>query len=495
MPAMYHSPRRRKSFSSNRRPQTSRYGRRRPNNKKSLFPLIIFIGIVSLILWGIVSLFSGDEMMDANAKLEVRQGVVEFAFEGEDMWTRANDGQQFLSGDRVRCTGNCEATLNILDGGSVIALAPMTEVELIKLEQWSGGDKIAEIQLKEGELWASVAADEFDNADSRFVIKAQHALVDATGSVFDLVSNKEMDHVRVLRGEVEMHAVDSYSSKKAINLTGGQEIQFDTSTTELYDNEEGSKAIESLNASFERSEWNLKNLALFRPQEAASIRHRIELEATPVEMEADKNGIDSPTILIPANGAVIPATRNAITIEGTAPADTYHIMVNGYTLTQYNSGDRKWSYFAGTKLGTLIPGENTYKVVASSRDGRISQPVELKIVYEGKLPSQQAPIEPVAEVSNFPVPVITSPALADATQAYKTNNPVLRLSGIVDAQTVAVEVNDYRLKEYKAGSTTWRYTANEAGSNFKYGDNTFTVVAIGPDDKRSSASIRVILSK
>lgn len=492
---MYQSSRRRNSFSVSRRPSSSRYGRRKPGKQKSLFPLLVFVGIVILIIWGISSLFSGNEQIDAHAKLEIRQGMVEFAFEGEDIWTRANDGQQFLSGDRVRCTGNCEVALTILNHGSVIALAPMTEIEFGKLEQWEDGEKKVEINLKEGEIWASVAADEFSDSDSHFEIRGQNILIDASGSVFDVVSNEKMDHLRVLRGDIKAHSASAYSSEKAIDIAGGQEIRFDESTTELYANEEGGKAVESLGLSFERSEWNLKNLELFRPQEAASIRHRIEMEASPTEQDPEKNGLDSPVILLPKDGAVIPATQDVITIEGTAPVDTYHISVNGYTLTKYNPGDRKWSYFASKNFGTLVPGENVYEVVTSSRDGRVSQPAKVTVTYEGTAPAGSEASEPVVEASDFPVPIITFPALTDATQAFKTTESVLKISGVVDPRTVAVEVNEYRLSRYVPGSTSWTYTANAQYSNFKYGENTFNVVAIGPNDERSSNSIRVILSK
>lgn len=493
---MYHSPRRRKKIISSRRSRTSRYGRRQSRNNKSLFPLLVLGGLIALIIWGISSIFSSDKPIEAFAVLQIRQGVVEFAFEGESIWTRANSGQKFLSGDRVRCTGNCEATLEVLDGGSVIALAPMTEVEFSKLKQWEKGEKVAEIILKEGELWASIAADEFDNNKSRFEIRAQHSLIEASGSVFDIVSDRNRDHVRVVRGEINMHALEGYSSKKAIELNEGQEIRFDKSVTELYLASEGPKAIEALNSSFEESDWNLKNLELFRPQEAASIRHRIEIAASPVQQDPSKNGLEAPQILEPINGAVIPASLDFVKIEGTAPTDTYHISVNGYTLTKYNAGDRKWSYFASKKFGTLVPGENVYKVVASSRDGRESQPTEVKIIYEGVSPSQAAAPVPVEEVqSDFPVPVITFPALSDATKAFETTEPVLKISGIVDPRTVAVEVNDYKLQRYQPGDTTWSYTANAQYSNFKYGENYFTVVAIGPEGERSSSSIKVILVK
>lgn len=45
------------------------------------------------------------------------------------------------------------------------------------------------------------------------------------------------------------------------------------------------------------------------------------------------------------------------------------IVVNGYTLTAFKSGDTTWTYYAKESLGNLDPGENTYTVVALAPDG------------------------------------------------------------------------------------------------------------------------------
>ncbi|MDD5469766.1 MAG: FecR domain-containing protein [Candidatus Peribacteraceae bacterium] len=58
-------------------------------------------------------------------------------------------------------------------------------------------------------------------------------------------------------------------------------------------------------------------------------------------------------------------------IEGTVPAATHSVWVNGYQLRLYESGKNYWNYIASTKLNTMKRGENAYAIVARDRDGKI----------------------------------------------------------------------------------------------------------------------------
>ena len=199
------------------------------------------------------------------------------------------------------------------------------------------------------------------------------------------------------------------------------------------------------------------------------------------------NGLDSPTITSPAPGTVIPASQDTLELEGTAPPDAYRISVNGYVLTKFQPGDRKWSYFASKKFGTLVPGENSFEVVSVSRDGRESAPASVQITYEGS----NAPVVITESESDFPVPIVRVPEITDASQVFKTSDPVLHITGIVDPRTIAVEVNGFRLQKYQAGDTEWKYIANASYENMVEGENVYTVVAFGPNNEQSSTSLRV----
>jgi hypothetical protein len=479
---MYNSHRPRKSFHSSR----SHNGRRKENNTKTSKRILLVV-LLLLIFWGGRSIFSGGEELSAEAKIDIRRGVLEFSLDGDDLWTRGNSGQKFLQGDRIRCTGNCEASIELLDGGSVVVLAPNAELTFTELKQDSEGRKNIELHLEQGELWGSIAENEFLNKNSHFLITTPSSEISIKGAIVDVTTGVS-DLIRVLRGKLELRAINTDGDKSdPLDVNIGQQILVDTASKELFFTDTPVKALESLDNTFEESEWNLKNLELFSPQEAASIRHRIERSATPVLQDPSKNGNDSPTITTPVSGIVIPAAEDMLQLEGLAPLDAYRISINGYTLTKFQPGDRKWSYFASKKFGTLVPGENTFNVVSISRDGKESAPAVVTVTYD----ATSAPVVVAEATSDFPVPVIQSPASTDSTQPFVTSDAVLDITGIVDPRTVAVEVNGFRLKKFQTGDTAWKYTANANYGNMSLGENVYTVIAIGPNDEHSSASIRV----
>lgn len=478
---MYNSHRPRKKFRS------SSYGRRKNNKGRPLKKILFYGGITLLIFLLGRALFSGGEELSAEASVDIRQGVLEFSLDGDDLWTRGISGQKFLEGDALRCTGNCEASIELLNGGSTLVLGPNTELTFTELTQDSSGRKNIELSVQKGEVWATVADDEFSHKNSHFLLTTPSSQLNIQGAILD-VTTGVTDLVRVLRGKTDIRAINPNGKKSdSISMSIGQQIVIDTPSKELFFSDTAEKAIESLDTSFEESEWNLKNLEFFSPQEAAAIRHRIERSATPTVQDPSKNGLDSPTIKTPASGAIIPAVQDMLKLEGIAPVDAYRISINGYTLTKFQPGDRKWSYFASKKFGTLVPGENTFRVVALSRDGKESAPAEITVTYN----ATSSPVVVEEATTDFPVPVIQKPALSDTTKAFNTSDPVLEISGIVDAQTVAVEVNNFRLKKFIPGNTQWKYTANAQYGNMVLGENTYTVVAIGPDGEKSSTSIRV----
>lgn len=461
-------------------------GRRRratnPRFKTLLMLVLIVIGIFVLR-----SMFSSGEDVSAEATINIRRGVLEFSLDGENLWTRGTTGQAFLEGDRLRCMGNCEASVEILDGGTVFVLAPNTEISFIKLRQKDSGEKNVSIQMDQGMLWGIVADNEFSKKNSLFLLTTAQSELEIQGGIFNLSTGEE-DLVRVLRGGIELRATLPDNEKsEPLSVSVGQQLLVDSSTRELFLANDAAKALEPIDSSFEESEWNLTNLEQFRSQEAAEIRHRIEKNASPITQDPSKNGLDSPVIQLPVEGTVIPASQDMLQFEGTAPADAYIISVNGYPLTKFQPGDRKWSYFASKKFGTLVPGENTFEVVSISQEGKESSPAVVTVFYE----ATNEPIVVAESVSDFPIPVIQAPALSDATQTFETSEPVLVISGIVDPRTVAVEVNGFRLTKYQAGDTVWRYTANAEYGNMAVGENIYTVIAIGPEGEQSSTMLRV----
>lgn len=69
-------------------------------------------------------------------------------------------------------------------------------------------------------------------------------------------------------------------------------------------------------------------------------------------------------ITVPTNEQRYATDKTEFLIQGTAPAGTSGIIVNGYPLKNFVSG-KTWSYKAAANIGTLKAGENPYTVVAT----------------------------------------------------------------------------------------------------------------------------------
>ncbi len=282
--------------------------------------------------------------------------------------------------------------------------------------------------------------------------------------------------------------------------------------------------LEIIDNDFIKSEWHLKNLEQFFQTEASEIRRQIEIDTQKKEAlkkaEALASGEDgddletsdemeSPKFLSPAEGERIPAEKESIQVEGIAPEKAVQIIVNGYTLTKFEPGDRKWTYFAAKKFGTLIEGENLFSVVAVSREGKKSQPAVLKIFYDGTTTitpnttedstPDATPPEPTSSINNFIAPEIVNPIVADPTAPYQTSAAVVTIKGLVDAKTNSVLVtnmsidpdNHFKLAKFKAGDTEFSYIANANYGNMKKGENIFAIQAIGPDGKSATTNVKI----
>ncbi|MCF7917397.1 FecR family protein [Candidatus Gracilibacteria bacterium] len=483
--------------------RSSLVGRRR---RRNVIPLLTVALAFVLLMWiggrFLGRLFSDTRSEVAAASIQIQKGRTEFSLPENEQWTPAYSDQEFLSGDSVRTSGNSHASLEFL-GGNVVFLDQNTEVVLQEIEESSSGEKTAHLKLVQGRLWARVSEDDFgNNADSVFTVETPRTLVHVRGTIFDLSTNAGQDTIRLIKGGVD---TDIFIDEKKddflnIKIGVGQKLAITPQNIERLKNKED--VLEIMDTEFIESEWHLQNLERFFPQEATQIRRRIEMSAPKTEdtntptLETSTD-IESPQVISPQTGTRIPSSQDAIQIEGTAPLEAVQIIVNGYTLTRFQPGDRKWTYFAAAKFGTLIPGENKFSVVAISRDGKKSPPTEFNLFYEREgAPAQASGSEPPqteeSSIDGFAKPVITKPSVLNANDAYQTSSDVVTIAGTVDPKTNTVEVSGFRLKKFQPGQTEFSYIANARYGNMKEGENIYEVVAFGPDGKKASSTIKVV---
>ncbi len=500
-----------------RRRRRSRYGRK---PQKRFLPLVIGVGIIFFILWGggklISGLFSDGRSESIVAEVEILDGKAEFSLAENENWTAAYSGQKFFTEDSIRTGSKSQAVLEIT-GGNTIFLDENSEVEFVELEQKSANKKNILLKLNKGKLWAKVSDDDFNNdSKSRFEIETPRFVLHVRGTVFAVSSGSSQDTVRLVRGNVDVDVKENDNIVKNLKVGVGQKLIVSNETLKKI--KSSMDVLEIIDSEFIESEWHIQNLAKFYPQEAAQIRRRIELSAAgeekkKEETEKKEGEIDAPEILEPADAARISGNVDTVKIEGTAPPEAAQIVVNGFTLTKFQPGDRKWTYFAAKKFGTLLPGENTFSVYAVSRDGKKSNETKVVIFYEGAdaaapTESTPAPITPPAPTPtappatpqptsspDFKAPAVTKPAILGSGEIYETSADVVTISGTVDPKTNMVKVNGYQLKKFKAGDTEFTYIASArygVRSNLKEGENNYEIMAFGPDGKISSTVVKVI---
>lgn len=499
---MYRPRRRRRSFG-------------RKKQRRNFLPLIVLLALVGLVIWTLVSLvgylFSGERSESESAELSIQKGKVEVLLAEAEAWTPTITGQKFYEGESIRTNNNTRASLEIM-GANTIFLDENTEIFLKKLQQKSSNRKEILITLREGQVWTKVSSDDFAaTSKSKFEVESQYLITNVQGTAFNLQSSNIQDSIRLLKGSVEVVLKSEAEQSNPISLGVGQKLIGSADTfNRLQDNQD---IVERVEDEFMESEWNLANYERFYPQDAAQIRRKIEIEAerqaalkrrtqeaAEEESELETNSsIPAPTILTPSEGTVVGADQDSLKIEGTAPDQAYQIVVNGYTLTKYEPGAKKWQYFASKKYGTIVPGENTYNVYAVTRTGEKSPSATIKITYEGEAP---APSEENSEETaagsitdpDFNPPVVTRPAIFQISpnEIYQTSAPVVTFSGTVDPKTNAVEVNGFRLKKFKPGDIKFAYIANATYENMKEGENKYTITAFGPDGKTSSTTITIV---
>lgn len=479
---------------SRKKGRSARHGRPAPSSKKRL---LLILGVAVLGIWAITRLGGSSDADTQTATLTIHSGTVEFSSEGTDFWINAKSGLEAQEGDRLRTGANSRAELTIL-GNTTLFLGDNTELSLTTLRQRSNGKKELKLTVPRGQVWVSVAENEFSrDSGSKFSLHTGRQVVRLRGTIFDLQSG-EADTLRVLRGGIDTSILDTEGDEAETILvdTGKKLILNDTTRDQLLADTDPAVVLQTSETEFRESEWHLLNLERVAPQEAATIRGEIDRKASLKNTLADPDAepLSAPTFLEPLPGTVVPASADALPLSGTAPAEAFQVSVNGYTLTKFQAGDRKWTYFASRKFGTLVPGENTYEVIATARDGRQSPPAKITVTYAGT--STPATIEPVDAGSitdpDFAAPIVTSPVIADTSKPFETNEAVLRIEGLVDPKTNAVEVNGFRLKKYVAGSEKWLYTANAQYGNLSVGANTFVVRAFGPDGKTATTQIHVV---
>jgi len=111
---------------------------------------------------------------------------------------------------------------------------------------------------------------------------------------------------------------------------------------------------------------------------AASEAEQVEESTLPSNAPLQPGSL---TVEKPEAGTTHSTSEVEFLIEGSVPASTDSVWVNGYKLRLYSPGKIFWNYIASVELGTMKEGANTYKVNARDKEGNIIDSLTYTITY------------------------------------------------------------------------------------------------------------------
>lgn len=95
------------------------------------------------------------------------------------------------------------------------------------------------------------------------------------------------------------------------------------------------------------------------------------------EITIDESAPQKPTLTSPSSMDI---RTDHVELTGTAPEGTARIVINNYELKKFKEGNATWVYYLNAG-DNMVPGRNTYSVVAIDKVGNRSEPLVLEMTY------------------------------------------------------------------------------------------------------------------
>jgi hypothetical protein len=449
------------------------YGRSSGGGKKKwilfiLLPLLI-VGLSAGIFFVLKSFFFNDIGYFRGVEYVPEDSVGYVQFKNAEQWNKFQRTLTINEGESVRSAAGKNLHLDFFNG-TKIYLDTGAEIKIEKSSEVNNGEMFAIVRLQSGSIWAEIKTQTEKDANFRIVL-SDTLHIESKGGIVVITPSA----VRVLgegSSSAEITAMDesgkiSFSKKISV----GQEIAIspdslsEAITKRMF-------SLSSIDPDFYTDEFYLARIPdnlLIVPSPSVVV--------SPSPDTSEQGGLLLvPEITTPGKtGESVKVDQNSVYIKGTAPEGTQKIYVNDYALSKFSPGDTTWTYLASTSLDNLSKGENLFTVVAEGENGEKSKPATITLLYSG-----------VGSVATIGTLKITSPNNGQDTNISTRN---ISLSGTAPSNAAFIQVNDYFLKKFKQGDSTWSYIENE----LKSGETIFTVNALDAQ-KRFLASDKIIIT-
>lgn len=138
-------------------------------------------------------------------------------------------------------------------------------------------------------------------------------------------------------------------------------------------------------------------------------------------------------ITSPGNVSPLFVSTGTIIIGGTAPSGTTKVIVNDYTLRNFSSRKRAFTYTAKKEFGNLVTGQNTYR--ASFYAGSKLLAEEAVIIYHSTDTTELGKMNSDWDKAHTPAPVpVVIPKDLDPKKLYSHDGKLLTFRIIVQSE-------------------------------------------------------------
>lgn len=339
------------------------------------------------------------------------------------------------------------------------------------------------VSLDSGRMWANVASSV--NPKSQFAIYTKNFSVFTKGGSFSI----DPYGVVTTKGRATVRVGENYTKDVEV----GQQISFSEEDLLSINNGKSGPEKELLSDVFRMSNWFLANTK--EEEEKINDIEVITEEEAPF-IVPEKTDEENPLqITAPGkNGSTITTNESPVRIKGTVPAGTTKVMVNGYTLSQFVTGNTEFLYVANADWQTLKEGENVYTIIALGADEERYE-AKITVLYktgtdevvteeEGEGETEEdTPEEEVATEEEEPETITGELSISSPKDDDTLTKAETVVSGTAPSNAASIVVNGYTLSKFTKGDTSWTYIISEKLGNRPVGEFTIKVEAKDKDGK------------
>lgn len=384
----------------------------------------------------------------------------------EESWEGLEDDSFLQAGDTIKTSGSGVLVLRFFED-SELRVDKKTEIKLVRIDKnETEGDHLA-VELVSGQIWRR--GKDANTEDSDFIITTNRQIIQMNkAAVVDVSTNP--DRLRVIGGTLVSNIAEKINGTRKpisqLEISGGQQITLDDLTLDQL--KAGDKeVIFAIDSAYRASEWYLWNI---EKEEKLGMVTEVAESSTQAKEELEK--LDEGLVLV---GTPKPGekTGTKLTVSGTYDNEKIsQIWVNNQAVT-LGLGD-EWE-----TIITLSAEQNDIKVTAQEKGSTVKKEAKS---FEVNVDSQGPSLGK-----------IISPEVDENGNGTITGDKIELVGEVnTDAQKICVSHNNgepYCLKQFTAGSKTYRYLGGVAYGNVVTGQNKYSITAYDVQNNISQKTV------